>query len=204
MKKIALMISCAIAAWFFSSCQRVNTTFVGTWGVEKIEYETYNTDYNGNPIEGSMMSYAVTYDPQDLDNGIQLVFNADKTGEMRDSDRDTIWYDWNAQTGVYESYVVNPDTTLVTKFTYTYDKEASILYMNMQYEEGFRTFMTTVLSLTSNEFSYENFYDKDADNRVYVERAYLKRLSDSATSKSAGRKAKQPRPTMPGSMLSGR
>ena len=40
-----------------------------------------------------MMSYAVTYDPQDLDNGIQLVFNADKTGEMRDSDRDTIWYD---------------------------------------------------------------------------------------------------------------
>ena len=76
--------------------------------------------------------------------------------------------------------------------------------MNMQYEEGPRTFMTTVLSLSSNEFSYENFYDKDSDNRVYVERAYLKRLSDSATSKSASRKAKQPRPTMPGSMLSGR
>lgn len=203
MKKIALMISCAIAAWFFSSCQRVNSPFVGTWGVERIEYETYNTDWQGNPIESSMMSYTVPYDPQDIDNGIQLVFNADKTGEMRDSDVDTVWYDWNPEAGAYESYIVNSDTTLVTKFTYSYDKEASILYMNMKYEEGPRTFMTTILSLSSNEFSYENFYDKDNDNRVYIERAYLKRLSNNA-SKSSSRKAKQHRPMMPGSMLSGR
>ena len=206
MKKIALMVSCAVAAWMLASCTRVESykTFVGLWGVERIEYESYNTDFNGNPIAASMETKSIVYDPNDIGHGIQLLFNEDKSGEMHDNDVDTIWYDYNPETGVYESYVVNPDTTLVTPFSYSYDKDASILYMNMKYVEGPRTFMTTILSLSSDAFTYENFYDQDSDNRVYFERAYMKRLSNDAHPKSASRKAKQPHLTMPGSMLRGR
>ena len=52
--------------------------FIGTWGVEKIDY--YNIDYAGNPIVASIMTYA--YDPNDISNGIQLVFREDNTGEI--------------------------------------------------------------------------------------------------------------------------
>ena len=186
MKRIALVTFCAFAVLFLSSCGGNDDykVFVGTWGVEKIEY--YNIDYAGNPIPGSMETYI--YDPQDINNGIQLIFRADKTGEMRDNDVDTIWND------AHDSYVVNPDTTLVRKFDYSFDKRESILYMNMDYA---RTFKMQIFDLTNDQFTYENEYWKD-----YVERSYLKRLSDTPSSKST--RKSQKRPHMPGSLLGGR
>ena len=162
-------------------------------GFEKIEY--YNIDYAGNPIAATIKTYA--YDPNDINNGIQLVFRSDKSGEMRDNDVDTVWYDWNIETHTYDSYIVNPDTTLVTGFTYSYDDKSSILYMNMVFENSLRTYMMHVENLTNNSFTYENEYDLN-----YVEKAYLKRLSKDA-SKSANR-SKAARPRKAGSFLSGK
>ena len=192
MKKLALITFCAFAALFFASCGQNDDykAFVGTWGVEKIEY--YNIDYAGNPIAGSMVTF--NYDPQDIDDGIQLIFRADKTGEMHDNNIDTIWYDWNSETQTYDSYIVNPDTTLVRKFDYSYDKRESILYMNMDYV---RTFKMYISNMTDNAFTYENEYEKD-----YVELAYLKRLSDTPSCKAT--RKHQKRPNMPGSLLGGR
>lgn len=204
MKKVSV-IFCALVAMIFSSCGK-EVSFVGTWGVEKIEYESYNTDYAGNPIAGSMLSSTLIYDPYDFNNGLQLVFKADKTGEFRDSDVDTVPYDWNDETHTYESYVVNPDTTLVTEFTYSYDKVESALYMTMKYTRPYpftKIFMLKVTDLTEDSFVYENEYGQDADNRVYIERSYLRRVSDDSSKSARGGKS-QSRPTMPGSLLSGR
>lgn len=194
MKKIGLITLCAIFALQFASCTKTDyTSFVGTWGVEKIQY--YNIDYAGNPIAASVNTY--TFNPNDINNGIQLVFNEDKSGEMRDNAVDTVWYNWNDETHVYDSYIVNPDTTLVTHFTYSYDVTEHILYMNMQYENALRTFSMNIESMSKDAFVYENEYDKD-----YVEKAYLKRLSKMPT-KSASRQTPK-HPHMPGSFLGGR
>ena len=191
MKKTGIITLCAVCAFLFASCNKDYKAFVGTWGVEKIEY--YNIDYAGNPIPATIETF--TYDPEDIDDGIQLVFREDKTGEMRDNNVDTVWYDWNPETQVYDSYIVNPDTTLVTEFSYSYDKSESILYMNMEYT---RTFMMKISDLTDNSFSYENEYSTN-----YVEHAYLKRLSDTP-SKSASRNKTAMRPRKIGSFLSGK
>lgn len=193
MKKIGVFTLCAFCAFLLASCGKDYTAFIGTWGVEKIEY--YNIDYAGNPIDATIKTFV--YDPNDINNGIQLVFRSDKSGEMRDNDVDTVWYDWNAETQNYDSYIVNPDTTIVTHFTYSYDNNSSILYMNMEYESSLRTFMMQVDNLTNNSFTYENEYDLN-----YVEKAYLKRLSKD-TSKSANR-GKAARPRKAGSFLSGK
>ena len=188
MKKTAIITFCIMASLFLASCGQDDDhkTFVGTWGVEKIEY--YNIDYAGNPIASSMVTYV--YDADDVENGIQLVFRADKTGEMRDSDRDTIWTS-------ADTYIVNPDTTIVAKFDYSYDKRESTLYLNMEYV---KTFKMKVSDLTSDHFTYETEYFKD-----YMERAYLKRLSSNPASKSATRQGQgRKRPSRPGSLLSGR
>jgi hypothetical protein len=191
MKKFGFLTLCAVCAFLLASCGKDYTSFVGTWGVEKIEY--FNTDYAGNPIPATIVSY--TYDPNDIGNGIQLVFKSDKTGEMRDNDVDTVWYNWNSETEVYDSYVVNPDTTLVTQFSYSYDDSESTLYMNMAYTHTFRM---KVSDLTSNSFTYMNEYSTN-----YVERAYLKRLSND-TSKSTNRNKPAARPRKIGSFLSGK
>ena len=126
MKRLTLWATLAITAMLFTSCGKEDyKSFIGTWGVEKIEY--YNTDYAGNPIGASLESHV--FDPNDTNNGIHLIFREDKTGEMRDSAVDTVWFE-NA-TGETD-YVVNPDTVLVTKFTYSYDKSDRSLYMNME------------------------------------------------------------------------
>ena len=189
MKKLALITFCAFAALFFASCGQNDDykAFVGTWGVEKIEY--YNIDYAGNPIMSSMQTHI--FDPEDIDNGIQLVFRADKTGEMRDSAVDTVWND------AHDSYVVNPDTTLVRRFDYSYDGRESILYMNIMYMEYIRTYKMQISNLTNDRFTYENEYWKD-----YMERAYMKRLSDTPSCKAT--RKHQKRPNMPGSLLGGR
>ena len=94
MKKLTLVAAMALVAILFASCGKQNySNLVGTWGVEKIEY--YNIDYAGHPIEPYSSSY--TYDPNSSDNGIQMVFRDNKTGEIRDSAIDTIWL-WNEET----------------------------------------------------------------------------------------------------------
>ena len=189
MKKLPLIVLCAFAALFFASCGQKSDykAFVGTWGVEKIEY--YNIDYAGNPIASTIQTHI--FDPEDIGHGIQLVFRDDMTGEMRDNDVDTVWND------AHDSYVVNPDTTIVRKFDYSYDKRESVIYMNMDYV---RTFKLKISELTDNSFTYENEYWKD-----YMERAYMKRLSDKPTSKSATRQEQnRKRPVKPGSLLGGR
>ena len=156
----------ALVAMLFASCSKTDfKSFVGTWGVEKIEY--YNIDYAGNPIAASLETF--TFDPNDADNGIQLTFRADKTGEMRDSAIDSLLVD--------SVYIQCPDTVLVTKFTYSYDKSDKSLYMNM--DNSARPFRLQIENLTSDSFTYENEYGTD-----YMEKAYLKRISKSTKSAS--------------------
>ena len=190
MKKIGVFTLCAFCAFLLASCGKDYTSFIGTWGVEKIEY--YNIDYAGNPIAATIVSYQ--FDPNDPDNGIRLVFREDKTGDMLDSAVDTVWYDYNEETHVYESYVVNPDTTLVTHFTYSYDDRDRTLYMNMEYV---RTYQMRISNLTADSFVYENEYIQN-----YVEKASLKRISNTPSAKSGTRKVVHPH--KPGSFLGGR
>ena len=166
MKKVTLLTMMALVAMLFASCSKTDfKSFVGTWGVEKIEY--YNIDYAGNPIAASLETF--TFDPNDADNGIQLTFRADKTGEMRDSAIDSLLVD--------SVYIHCPDTVLVTKFTYSYDKSDKSMYMNM--DNSARPFRLQIENLTSDSFTYENEYGTD-----YMEKAYLKRISKSTKSAS--------------------
>lgn len=137
--------------------------FVGTWGVEKIEY--YNLDYAGNPIVPSMETFE--FNPYDVDNGIQLIFREDKTGEMRNSSTDTL-YVWNEQTEIYD-VIVCPDTTLITTYTYLFDEAEVVLYLNMEYAHTYRL---DIVGLTEEAFIYTNEYSER-----HVEKAYLRRLS---------------------------
>lgn len=194
MKKLTLLATLAVVALLFASCNKIDyTSFVGTWGVEKIEY--YNIDYAGNPIAASIETHL--FDPDDTNNGVHLIFKEDKSGEMRDSSVDTVWYNWNSVSQVYESYVVNPDTVLVYPFTCSYDKSDRSLYMNMDYGTYMRTFRISIQDMTDNSFIYENEYDKD-----YMEKAFLKRISNKPT-KSATRQTVT-HPHKPGSLLGGR
>ena len=133
---------------------------VGTWGVERIEY--YNLDYAGNPILSSLETY--NYDPSSTENGIQIIFREDKTGEIRDSAIDTLWVEES-------SYIVCPDTILVKAYTYYYDKSDSLLYMNLT--SSLVSHRMDIKELTNSTFVYENEY-----STKYLEKAYLKRLSD--------------------------
>lgn len=195
MKKLTLFATLAIAALMFTSCNKTDyKSFVGTWGVEKIEY--YNIDFAGNPIAGSMETHI--YDPNDTCNGIHLVFRENKTGEMRDSAIDTVWL-YNEETQEYDSYIYRPDTVMVYTFTYTYDASESSLIMKTRYTypyEYMRTFMMKVSDITDNSFIYENEYDVN-----FVERAYLKRVNN-ATSKATRQTPNHP--NKPGSFLGGR
>ena len=193
MKRIKLFTLCAIAAMMFTSCAKLDEkSFVGTWGVEKIEY--YNIDYAGNPIASSMSTFNMT--PGDQQSGIDLIFREDMTGEMRDRSQDTLKLDWNEETETYETIIICPDTTLVTKFTYSVDKHASVLYMNL--ENPVKTYKMNILKMDKDSFIYENEYWKN-----YMEKAYMKRLSNS-TSKSAIRNSQSSHPRKEGSFLSGR
>ena len=216
MKKIALMTFCAMTAVLFSSCKQTTIdykSFIGTWGVEKVEYESYNTDWQGNPIEASMMSKVYVTDPDDMDNGIHLIFNADKTGEMRDSAIDSLWFVWNENLGIYDVYrahpdvpfdssIYCPDTVLIDRYTYSFDKDESVLYLSMK--DVVLTYRLVITDLKTNSFVYENKYyqNVNTDNRLFIERSFLKRVSN-ASSKSGSRSSQQ-RFFVPGSLLSGR
>ena len=192
MKKITLLTLCAIAAMMFTSCAKLDDkSFIGTWGVEKIEY--YNIDYAGNPISASMKTFEMV--PGDEQSGIDLIFRENKTGEMRDRSQDTIIKKISDEPEVYDT-IICPDTTLVTKFTYSVDERASILYMNIEYPV--HTYKMNIVSMEKDSFSYENEYGTN-----YVEKAYMKRISDS--DKKANSRKNQPiRPYREGSFLSGR
>jgi len=154
---------------------------IGTWGVEKIEY--YNIDYAGNPIAASMTTYA--YDPNNISDGIQLVFREDNTGEKRDSSVDTLW--------IYDDFIVCPDTTTVTTYVYSFDAEASILYLSMEYG---RTFALQIVEQNADAFVYEVEYETN-----YVEKAYLRRLSHEPEKSYAAHFVKQDRPYREGPFL---
>lgn len=170
MKRYKLFLALVVIALSFASCKDKDkddyTQFIGVWGVQQIDY--YNIDYYGNPIENTRETYRFT--PGDPNDGIDLVFRDDKSGEMRDRSRDTI-------PTSDSTYIVNPDTTLVTRFTYSYISDDSKLYMNMEVAHPF-TYQLKITSLNSNSFTYVNEYDKD-----YVEEALLIRLSDNANAK---------------------
>ena len=180
-----------VIALSFASCKDKDkddyTQFIGVWGVQQIDY--YNIDYYGNPIENTRETYRFT--PGDPNDGIDLVFRDDKSGEMRDRSRDTI-------PTSDSTYIVNPDTTLVTRFTYSYISDDSKLYMNMEVLHPF-TYQLKITSLNSNSFTYVNEYDKD-----YVEEALLIRLSDNAKGERSINNLKSAvRPRRKGSLLSG-
>ena len=190
MKKLTLFATLAMAALLFVSCNKTGyKSFVGTWGVEKIEY--YNIDYAGNPIAGSLNTYF--YDPSSTDNGIQMIFRENKTGEIRDSAIDTIWIKEDETV----TYICCPDTVLVYTFTYSYDESSDILYMNTDYGTYINISGMHVYNRTDNSFIYENEYQKD-----YVEKAYVKRISK--TTKGSGNRQTVRHPHKPGSFLGGR
>jgi len=187
MKKLTLFTTLAFLALSFVSCKKTEyKTLIGTWGVEKLEY--YNIDYAGNPITSSLETY--NYDLNDANNRILLTFREDKTGEMRDSAIDTILTDWNEITQTYDSYIVNPDTVLVNSFTYSYDKSESVLYMEVKYTypyEYLNNFKMKISDFNSDSFTYESQYKLD-----YMEKAFLKRISNTPLKSASRQETKHP------------
>ena len=119
---------------------------VGTWGVEKIDY--YDIDNAGNPIASTLQSHE--YDPNDIDNGIQMVFREDNTGELYDK--------------------TSVDSTKVNPFAYTYVNDT--LFLEIDYGTDTSTYSCIIVEKTNDSFIYENEYFLN-----HVEKAYLKRLS---------------------------
>ena len=190
------ILALAMTALSFTSCRDGSEdylVFVGTWGVERIDY--YNIDFYGNPIESSMKTYYFT--PGDTQDGIDLVFRSDKSGEMRDRSRDTLYipvYEDNVV--VDTNVIVCPDTVLVTGFNYSYHKDDA-LYMTMDVIHPY-TYKMEIPNIDKNSFTYINEYDSK-----YVEKARLVRISDDAKTATRGRNIESiARPYRRGSLLS--
>ena len=190
MKRLTLFVTLLTIVLGLFSCSKDRTykDFVGTWGVERLEY--YNIDYAGNPIPGSLEVYE--FPLGDAKDGIDLIFRSDKTGEMRDRSRDTIYNQISVDPVIYDT-IINPDTTLVTYFTYSFDEEESTLFMMMDYA---RTFSMKVSNFEDDSFVYYNEYDEN-----YIEKAFLKRLNTKSLSKGAATKPTF-RPRRPKSFMS--
>ena len=119
---------------------------------------------------------------------------------MRDSDIDSIGVGYDMETETFDHYIPCPDTVLVSRFTYSYDKDESTLYMTIRYTYPYdykRVYEMKISDLTDNSFVYENAYGLDI-----TERAYLKRIS--ATPSKSASKPSAKRPHKPGSLLGGR
>ena len=215
MKKIALSLICIVAVFMFSSCGKEEyQKFVGTWGVEKIVYESYNTDYAGEPIEGSIETETYEFDPNIETDGIQMVFRADKTGELRDNAIDKLYFVYDETTQSYVPYTIAPegfdilhdsilpcaDSTFVTRFTYSFDETESVLYLTMS---NANTFRMVISGFEKDAFTYENVYavDEEDNDKVYKETADLKRISKS-TPKPTNRQTTK-HPNKRGSFLGG-
>jgi len=167
MKKLSIVTAIMMLVVVMASCGKDYTAFIGTWGVKHIEY--YNIDFYGNPIEATIETYDFT--PGDMQNGIDLVFRADKTGEMRDRSRDTLFLAEIIQGDTIIDTIVCPDTTLVTKFTYSYNHSDKLLFMNMLVEHPY-IYQMSVDFIDDDTYVYENEYDNN-----YVEKAWMVRYS---------------------------
>ena len=188
MRRIQLVIILSVMVIGLFSCGKDDyMTFVGTWGVKQIDY--YNIDYYGQPIEASRTTFYFT--PGDMESGIDLVYRSDRTGEMRDRSRDTLYYNDS-------TYIVRPDTVLVTPFTFSYHKDDQILYMNVKGDRPY-TGLMNILQLENNLFRYTYEYLPNT-----VEEAVLVRLSNDTRERKSNDKAVKPqyRPRRKNSLLS--
>lgn len=183
MKKLTMFIAMTMLVVVLASCEKEDyTSFIGTWGVEKIQY--YNIDFWGDPITATMKTYEFT--PGDMQGGIDLVFREDKTGEMRDRSRDTLYVPVIENDTIVDTLtLICPDTTIVTNFTFSYNPSDRLLFMNMQVEHPY-IYQMKVRFPDENTFVYENEYDND-----YVEKAWLVRYSTETRSAARGSKSSQ-------------
>lgn len=184
MKRLLLFASSLLMILSMASCNKDKhdaDSFIGTWGAKHIEY--YNTDYAGNPIQASLLTYDLT--PGDQEDGIDLVFKADRTGKMIDRSRDTLYFNWNSATQEYDSILPCIDTVIVTNFEYSYNKEDKLLFMRMLPEPPYIPYIyeMQVTFLDDNTIEYINEYDRD-----YVEKATLVRYDKNPIAKSRSAK----------------
>lgn len=191
MKKFTLVL--AVAATILAgmvSCKSDKDDymkFVGDWGVRTSTY--YNTDYAGNPIPATVNTYYFV--PGDKIDGIDLVFRTNKTGMMIDRSKDTLFIRVSA---TQIDTIIAPDTVIVRNFTYTYDKDTELLYLNMEYA---RTYSMRIENFSDTAFTYYNLYDID-----YMEKARMVRLTDNPTRNAVKGKKSSYVPWKPGSLLS--
>lgn len=188
MRKSILILTIAALFLGMSACKKsTSSLLLGTWGLERVEY--YYIDFYGQPIENTVEAY--NFVPGDINNGIDLVFKEGKRGEWRDRDVDTIFVKISEDPVAYDT-IINPDTTIVTPFSYSIDEEQSALYVKTSNAE---TFMLNIEELNEDVFIYTNEYEVD-----YVERAILKRINSSNKTKSTEKPQRVPR--KPGSFIS--
>ena len=212
MKRIVCFFGLLILTLGMFSCRGHNEddqltykAFIGTWGLEKLEYWKYNIDYAGNPIAASYeKTHEYDYDINDPDYGIHLVYNSDKTGEYRDFAIDSMWFKWNEKFQRFDVYLVAPDegfdsviycpdTVLVRAFDYFYDAERSNLYMTMSNHDNFNMH---VAEHTDNTLVMENIYELDEDTHTEKMEKYCMKRVGPAPKQSAkvmqGRKHRVP------------
>lgn len=179
MKKYLLTIAIIAMAFGMMSCGKTEIELlVGRWGLERLEY--YNIDYYGNPIESSID--AEEFIPGDMENGIEMVFYSNKRGEWIDRDRDTFIIKVSVNPVTYDT-IINPDTVLVTNFTYSYDKDLEALFLRTSDAE---TFQMNIEKLDENTFIYNNEYKQNV-----VERAVMRRIDNQNKVKSSGKPSKR-------------
>lgn len=195
-KKLSLFTIAMTLVAMMASCGKSDyQAFVGTWGLERLDY--YDIDYAGNPIESTIKT--TYFIPGDMQSGIDLVFRDNRTGEMRDRSRDTLLTGIVTDSLTIYDTIPCPDTTFVTKFTYSYHKDDNTLYMNMQTTPPF-THNILIEYLSNERFVYTNQYEYDPPR---VEKAYLVRLSE-GTAKNTRSSKPVSIPHMPGSMFGSR
>ena len=136
----------------------IEDPFLGIWGVEKLE--NYEIDDEGNPIASTMVT--LNFNPYNIEDGIQLVFREDKTGELRNN------------------YANFNNATNVISFTYIYYNDFYKLFIT---EDVGNNILLNIKELESDSFVYESEYVSN-----HIEKAYLKRLSDTP-SMSTGNKS---------------
>lgn len=177
--------------------EKAEQVFLGSWGIEKLEYFTVDNQGNQEDV------FTYLYDPNSTNDGIQLYFREDNTGEMRDSSIEELWLDWNDETEDYDTHIICPDTILVKPFTYTYDESGNALYMTMNSDSNVHTYKLIISDLSNEAFVYENVYAQYSDGLSYVEKAYLKRVGMAAMKSSGNWSFLRPH-KMHGSLLSDR
>ena len=205
MKKNSIIFGLILLTFGMMSCrsgeEQSYKNFIGTWGVERIEYWVYNVDYAGQPIAASFeMDTMYEYDVNDPGYGIQMVYNSDKTGEYRDFAIDSMWFKWNetyqeydmylAPPDDYDSVIYCPDTTLVYTFKYLYDDESHDLVMKMSNQH---TFMMTIAELTDNSLISENVWDYDETTHTEkMEKFFMKKVGAAPKQASKGTHPQHP------------